>query len=160
MYECPNRMTCFRDPPQEHVFGPFKGTHKGPGRKTFIWAPFKGYTHEPFKGHFDLKKRNDCWRVWSKDRARGSRQKVEMPKVLVDQVPCAARFRPDTLAIKLQNCCTAVLQHCLILCTKTTYKHRPLKATNTSCLFCLNLLFSLLKHQPRLSINMRLHQTC
>ena len=42
-------MACFADPPQEHVFGPFEGTREGPGRKTLIWGPFKGYPHEPFE---------------------------------------------------------------------------------------------------------------
>ena len=157
MSECPNQMTCFADPPQEHVFGPFKGTHEGPGRKTLIWAPSKD-THMSHSKDASIWKKMIAKEFGRRIGLGGQHKRLRCPKVLVDQVPCAARFRPDTLA--MQNWCTSVMQHCFIPCTKMAYKHCPSKATNTTCHFCLNFLFSLLKHHPRPSINMSLHHTC
>ena len=152
-------MTYFTGPSQEHAFGPFERTHEGPGRKALIF-PLQRISMWAIRMTLRFEKRDGCWRVWSKDKARGSRQKVDMPKEFVDQVPCAVRLGPDTLAIKLQNRCTSVMQCCLIPCTKLEIKHRPSKATNTTYPFCLNLLFSLPKHQPKPSINRRHHHTC
>ena len=123
-----------------------KDIYYWPIPRALIW-PLRRISMGVIRMTLRLEKRDGYWKVWSKGEARESRQKVEMPKVLVDQVPCASRFRPDTLAIKLQNCCTAVLQCCLIPCTKMAIKHCPSKATNTTYPFCLNLFF------PSQSIN-------
>ena len=114
--------------------GPFKRTHTCFESKDTHLGPFKRYTYDPFKGHFDWKETLLSEKEYGRRIMLVDQNKREVFRMLVV-------YNPSTLATMLQNCCTVVLLRCSYIFTNLVYKNCTSKATKItypifSNLFC------------------------